>query len=67
VFAQVTWDITSHWELSGGERYFKSDNTLEGFYGYSLNFSPSGSGMSKCFAPTVVVEHPVKTWAIAPR
>jgi outer membrane receptor protein involved in Fe transport len=58
VFAQVTWDITSHWELSGGERYFKSDNTLEGFYGYSLNFSPSGSGMSKCFAPTVVVGAP---------
>ena len=31
VFAQVTWDITSQWSLSGGERYYKYDNTLEGF------------------------------------
>ncbi len=58
IFAQVTWDITDHWELSGGERYFKSDNTLEGFYGYSKAFSSSGSGESKCFAPAVTVGAP---------
>jgi iron complex outermembrane recepter protein len=58
VFGQVTWDITSQLELTGGLRYFKADNTLEGFYGYSLNFSPSGSGMSKCFAPAVTVGAP---------
>jgi iron complex outermembrane recepter protein len=58
VFGQVTWDITSQLELTGGLRYFKSDNTLEGFFGYSSNFSPSGSGMSKCFAPSVTVGAP---------
>ena len=51
VFAQVTWDITSHLELSGGERYFKTDNTLEGFFGYGRGFSPTGSGESKCGPP----------------
>ena len=58
VFAQVTWDVTSQWSLSGGERYFKSDNTLEGFYGYSKAFSPTGSGESHCFAPAVTVGGP---------
>ena len=48
-FAQVTWDMTSQWSASAGLRYFKYDNTIEGFYGYSLNFSPQGSGVSKCF------------------
>lgn len=58
VFGQVTWDITSQLELTGGLRYFKADNTLEGFYGYSKNFSPHGSGESKCFAPAVTVGAP---------
>jgi iron complex outermembrane recepter protein len=58
VFGQVTWDITSQLELTGGLRYFKSDNTLEGFFGYSKNFSPHGSGESKCFAPAVTVGAP---------
>ena len=58
VFGQVTWDITSQLELTGGLRYFKADNTLEGFFGYSKAFSPSGSGESKCFAPAVTVGAP---------
>ena len=48
IFAQVTWDITSQLQLSGGERYFKTDNTLEGFFGYGRGFSSGGSGESKC-------------------
>jgi len=48
VFAQVTWDITSQLALSGGERYFKTDNTLEGFFGYGRGYSQNGSGESKC-------------------
>jgi iron complex outermembrane receptor protein len=55
-FAQVTWDITSQWELSGGLRYFKSDNTLEGFYGYGAGIG--GSGVDKCFAPPTTVGAP---------
>jgi iron complex outermembrane receptor protein len=50
-FAQVTWDVTSQLSLNGGLRYFTYDNTLNGFFGYSKAYSPSGSGESKCFAP----------------
>jgi len=49
-FAQVTWDINSQWSLNGGLRYYTFDNTLEGFYGYSLNY-PFSSGEKLCFAP----------------
>lgn len=49
-FAQVTWDINANWSLNGGLRYFTYDNTLEGFYGYSLNY-PFSSGEKLCFAP----------------
>ena len=50
-FAQVTWDMTS--QLSGtlGYRYFKSDNSLQGFYGFSTNYQLAtnyGSGMMAC-------------------
>ncbi len=51
VFAEVTWDITDQLQTNLGLREFKSDNSLVGFYGYSLNFSPHGSGMSHCVAP----------------
>lgn len=57
VFGQATWDITSQWELTGGLRYFKTDNTLEGFYGYSAAFS-SHTGESHCFGPPVTVGAP---------
>ena len=48
VFAQLTWDISSQFSANVGWREFKSDNTVVGFFGYSKNFSGSGSGMSKC-------------------
>jgi iron complex outermembrane recepter protein len=57
-FAQVTWDITSQWELSGGLRYFKSDNTLQGFFGYNETLYGGGSGTAKCFAPSSTVGGP---------
>ena len=57
-FAQVTWDITSQWALSGGLRYFRSDNTLEGFYGYNEALYGGGSGTALCFAPSRVVGAP---------
>jgi iron complex outermembrane receptor protein len=49
-FAQATWDISSNWSLNGGLRYYTFDNTLQGFYGYSLNY-PFSSGVKQCFAP----------------
>ncbi len=54
VFAQATWQMTDKWSLDLGARQFKSDNTLVGFFGYSKNFSPHGSGMSKCGVPYVI-------------
>ncbi len=56
-FAQVTWDITKQLSVTGGYRYFKTDNSLAGFYGYSSqaqNWFGFGPGMNSCFeGPTV--------------
>jgi len=37
-FGQMTWDITSAWQLIGGIRFYQYKNSLEGFYGYSGNY-----------------------------
>jgi iron complex outermembrane receptor protein len=53
VFFQGTWDLTSQLSLNGGLRYFKYENSLQGFYGYSLNYdtlSGYSSGAIACFA-----------------
>jgi iron complex outermembrane receptor protein len=34
-FGQVTWDVDSHWSLTGGVRVFEAKNSEQGFYGYS--------------------------------
>jgi outer membrane receptor protein involved in Fe transport len=34
-FGQVEWDITQNWSVNGGLRFYKYDNSLQGFYGYS--------------------------------
>ena len=49
-FAQVTWDISSQWSVTGGLRYFTYDNNLNGFFGYGSGYS-SHTGVSQCFAP----------------
>src|SRR5262249_15331014 len=48
-FAEVTWDITSQLSIMGGLRYYKYENSLQGFYGFSAN-NVYGSGYT-CFAP----------------
>ncbi len=37
-FGQATWDIDKHWQMTGGIRFYKYDNSLQGFYGYSANY-----------------------------
>jgi iron complex outermembrane recepter protein len=37
-FGQVTWDIDPAWSLTGGLRFYKYQNSLQGFYGYSANY-----------------------------
>jgi iron complex outermembrane receptor protein len=51
-FAQVTWDINSQWALTGGLRYYKYDNSLQGFYGFEANHSTS-EGTATCVAPPI--------------
>jgi iron complex outermembrane receptor protein len=51
IFLQGEWDITSQWSMNGGLRYFKYDNSLQGFYGYSANYFGGHPGVGLCFAP----------------
>jgi len=37
-FRQVTWDIDPKWSVIGGLRFYKYDNSLQGFYGYSSGY-----------------------------
>ena len=50
-FGQVTWDIAPGWSVTGGLRYYKAKNSIEGFYGYSAAYQAiTGyhSGMQAC-------------------
>src|SRR5258706_5353176 len=53
-FTEANFDITDKLTLTGGIRFYKYDNTLTGFYGFGIGFSPTGTGESHCFAPTSV-------------
>jgi iron complex outermembrane recepter protein len=40
VFASLSFDITEKLELTGGIRFFKSETTVKGFFGFGLGFGP---------------------------
>jgi len=51
IFGQATWDITHHWSATGGLRFYRYDNSLQGFYGYSAVYGAligSHSSMNIC-------------------
>jgi iron complex outermembrane receptor protein len=48
IFGEVSYDITDKLTATAGLRYFEADNTLEGFFGYGLGWSSSGSGEAQC-------------------
>lgn len=49
VFGELTYDVTDKLSLLGGFRWYDSDNTLQGYYGYSEAYSGSGnSGETLC-------------------
>jgi iron complex outermembrane recepter protein len=57
VFAQGTWDITHQLSLTGGVRFYKYDNSLIGFYGFSANQFPGAQpleGVGTCFEAATV-------------
>jgi iron complex outermembrane receptor protein len=51
-FGELTFDITDHLSASAGLRHFTYDNSLQGFYGFSSNYS-SHTGIAICTTPFV--------------
>ena len=49
-FGELTFDITDKLAVTGGVRFFRSENSLEGFFGYSAVFSGM-TGESQCEVP----------------
>jgi outer membrane receptor protein involved in Fe transport len=56
-FGEAYIDITDRLTLSLGMRAFKTDNSLEGFFGFSDGYS-SKTGEAACFAPGKVGRSP---------
>ncbi|MFM2288887.1 MAG: hypothetical protein RL684_2030, partial [Pseudomonadota bacterium] len=43
LFGELSWDMISNLTLTVGDRYFKSKNTLQGFFGFGPNNPYAGS------------------------
>jgi iron complex outermembrane recepter protein len=56
-FGELSFDITDRLTLTGGARYYKYDNSLLGFFGYSAGFS-SRTGVAACFGPAILAGTP---------
>jgi iron complex outermembrane recepter protein len=52
-FGEISFDLTEQLTVTGGLRLFKSENSLEGFFGYGAGFSGS-TGEAACFSPTPI-------------
>jgi iron complex outermembrane recepter protein len=46
-FGELSYDLTEKLSLTGGLRYYKYDNSLKGFFGYSAGYS-SRTGEAAC-------------------
>ena len=53
LFGEVSWDFKPGWTLTGGMRYFLTENGLKGFFGYGAGYSGS-TGEAACFGPPQV-------------
>ncbi len=62
MFGEISYDITDKLAATGGIRQFRSENSLEGFFGFSSNFAEfygydvigdpgNVPGMPACFSP----------------
>jgi outer membrane receptor protein involved in Fe transport len=49
-FTELNYDLTPKLTLTGGIRFFKAKNSLNGFYGFGLTQTFSGTGEKKCIA-----------------
>jgi iron complex outermembrane recepter protein len=52
VFGEFSYDILDNLTANAGIRYYRYDNTLQGFYGFNQNFNAS-EGTGTCFTPFV--------------
>jgi iron complex outermembrane receptor protein len=50
-FGELTFDITDKLSVTGGIRFFESENSLKGFWGFGAGFSGM-TGESQCFDQT---------------
>ena len=54
VFGELTYDITPDWHVTAGGRWFRSENSLKGYFGFGLGYSsggdpPYGEGACQAF------------------
>jgi len=56
VFGEAAFDLTDKLTLTGGIRFFESDNSLKGFYGYGAGYGSTGE--RACFKPSEIEGSP---------
>jgi iron complex outermembrane receptor protein len=56
-FGELSYDITDKLTATAGVRFFKSHNTLKGFYGFGTGYS-SGTGVGACFTGETIPTSP---------
>jgi len=53
IFGELSYDITDKFTATGGMRFFRADNSLKGFFGFSEGFYPgAGYGEDACLTTT---------------
>jgi len=59
VYGEVTFKATENLSLTGGARYFRTENSLEGFFGFgATNPYGSSTGEGSCFLPVAFEDGP---------
>ncbi|HXY75642.1 MAG TPA: TonB-dependent receptor [Steroidobacteraceae bacterium] len=60
IFGELSWDIVKTLTFTVGDRFFKYDNSLTGFYGFGLNnpIYNSATGEQSCFLGPIVAGTP---------
>lgn len=62
VFGEVSYDLSDKLTATGGVRFFKSENSLEGFFGFSdvfgADYGVPTLGMGSCFGPATTDKAP---------
>src|SRR5262249_48291859 len=55
IFGEISFDLTERLTATGGLRVFKSENSLEGYFGFGTQFAADYGvpllGEASCFAP----------------